>query len=75
MKQMKRPPIKVDLDSCESVKCENCGGEIFTVVYVIKKIPPLLSRSGREELLSLPYFRCVACGKLANIIKSDGALQ
>lgn len=60
--------VKVNIDECEAIKCE-CEGEEFDIVYKIKKIPALLSRSGGEELLSLAYFRCIKCNKVSKIMK------
>ena len=65
-----QPQIKVNLDELERVKCECCEGLYFDIVWVIHKIPAMLSQSGKEALFPVAYFRCVDCGEMTKIIHS-----
>jgi len=54
--------INVNLKNLETVKCPSCGKEFFTTVWHLKKIPALVSKSGRDEIFPVAGFRCVNCG-------------
>ena len=62
------PQIKINLDDLERVKCESCDGEHFDLVYIVHKVPAMLSRTGKEALFPVAYFRCVSCLKITKII-------
>jgi len=48
------------LDSKNCV-CE-CGCKTFTSAYVVKKISPVYSGTGKEELFPIPVYVCTKCG-------------
>ena len=60
--------IKINIDELERVKCEDCDGEHFDLVWRIHKVPAMLSQSGKESLFPVAYFRCLACQKVTKII-------
>jgi uncharacterized Zn finger protein len=44
------------------IACENCGGRFFKQVFAFKRVPSLISQSGKEEIVPIPTFRCDDCG-------------
>ena len=60
--------IKINLDDLEKVKCESCDGECFDIVWIIRKVPAMLSQTGKVSLFPVAYFRCLGCLKITNII-------
>lgn len=46
-----------------NVVCE-CGCKTFLEAVVLKKISPVISRTGREEMFPIPVFICSSCGKI-----------
>ena len=61
--------IQVNLQDCDSVKCSGCQGTEFTTTFTIKKISPLISRTGKQELIAIESYVCSACGESTGIIK------
>jgi hypothetical protein len=61
-----QPKIKVTpemMKNFKSLTCD-CGGMLFESGLVMKKISPLVSPSGKEELYPLEVLICKSCGKV-----------
>lgn len=66
--------ISINPNELETVICPNCGSDIFEFGYKLKKIPPLLSPTGREELLVFEVFLCKSCkAELGSILLKSEA--
>jgi hypothetical protein len=61
-------PIKVNLEDLESIQCEGCNGKDFDLIWNIRKVPAMLSKSGKISLFPVAYFRCTSCLKVTKII-------
>ena len=61
-----RPKLNVNInpDLVEDVKCEKCECESFTACYIIKKVPALVSPTGKEMMMPVETFSCLACGHI-----------
>ena len=71
-----RPQIKVTADMIKTFKtltCD-CGGMLFEAGIVFKKISPLVSPSGNEELYPLEVLVCKKCGKVPNELNTSNML-
>jgi hypothetical protein len=55
---------KLRAEDLANIECENCGGRFFRQVHAFKRIPQLLSQSGKEEIVPIPTFRCDDCGHI-----------
>ena len=44
------------------IVCENCDSRFFKQVFAFKRVPALISQSGKEEIVPVPTFRCDDCG-------------
>ena len=44
--------------------CESCGGRFFKEVQSFKRVPALLSPTGKEQIMPVPTFRCDDCGHI-----------
>jgi hypothetical protein len=51
------------MKSFKTVTCD-CGGQLFHAGFVIKKISPLISPTGKEELYPIEVIVCEECGKV-----------
>lgn len=51
-----------DLSLADDIKCEQCGSLTFQEVLLMKKVSALLSPNGKEGIVPIPTFSCVACG-------------
>ena len=56
--QQKQP----DLSLAQDILCENCGNLTFEEVLLMKKVSALMSPNGKEGIVPIPTFACVACG-------------
>jgi hypothetical protein len=58
MRQQQMP----DLSNATDIVCENCGNLTFEEVLLMKKVSALVSPNGKEGIVPIPTFACVACG-------------
>lgn len=60
------PQVKITPDmmkNFKTVECD-CGGKLFETGIILKKIPALVSPSGKEEIYPLEILVCKKCGKV-----------
>ena len=64
MRKQKQKPqqVKVDLGQADTIKCKSCGNYLFIQSFVLKKLSPLVSPSGQEEMIPIQVFSCGNCG-------------
>ena len=55
--------IKIDLSSTPWIKCEE-GNLLWDSSMLFKKLSPLMSPSGKEELIPAEVIICRKCGKV-----------
>lgn len=60
-RQMRQPAMP-DLSLATDIVCENCNNLTFQEVVLMKKISAIASPNGKEGLIPIPTFACVACG-------------
>lgn len=53
-----------DIKNAKDVFCESCNNNTFTNVFVIKRIPALLSSSGQDVHIPIPTFACTKCSHI-----------
>jgi len=61
-RQQMRQPQMPDLTNATDITCENCGNLTFEEVLLMKKVSALVSPNGKEGIVPIPTFACVACG-------------
>ena len=54
--------VNVNIDELPNVKCV-CGSELYTNIFMVKKISALQSPTGKEEIMPSPLIVCSNCGK------------
>ena len=69
--QMKVTPEMIK--NSKSVVCE-CGGMLFLEKIFFKVLSPLISPSGKDELVPMPVFVCTSCGKVPGVFDSQNIL-
>lgn len=69
--QMKVTPEMIK--NSKSITCE-CGGMLFQEKVFFKVLSPLISPSGKEELVPMPVFVCTKCGKVPAFFDSQDIL-
>jgi hypothetical protein len=63
--------LKVDLSSTPWIKCEG-GNMLWESSMLFKRLSPLMSPSGKEELIPAEIITCKKCGKVPKFF-SDAA--
>ena len=63
-KQGKGPNAQLNIkpEDLKDIVCDNCGGKYFRQVSAFKRISPLVSPSGKEQIVPVPTFSCDDCG-------------
>jgi hypothetical protein len=61
-RQMRGQQQMPDLSLAQDIVCENCGNLTFQEVLLMKKVSALVSPNGKEGIVPIPTFSCVACG-------------
>ena len=56
--------MNIDLNEVDNITCDECKGEHFSPTFVIKKLSPLMSPSGKQTLIPLQIFKCNKCGHI-----------
>jgi uncharacterized Zn finger protein len=54
--------LNVDISKADDIVCEQCGNYTFQQVVLMKRISALLSPTGKDAIVPIPTFSCVACG-------------
>lgn len=67
--------IFIDLRQCADLKCSECGGVYFSILYRIKVISELLSPTGQEEYFPVKVLVCAKCGKVIDIFDMEKVLD
>ena len=65
--QSPQTSLNITLDDLTDVKCDECGGEYFRAVALVKRLSPLVSPAGKEQIVPLQTFRCDDCGHANDI--------
>lgn len=66
-------PVRINYRDLTDVKCDRCGDMRFEMVYLIKRASPLVSPTGKEEMIPMgpplipPIFACYVCGHINEI--------
>lgn len=53
--------LDVNIEELPMVKCRNCGGVLWMQALHVRKISPLVSPTGKEEIGTLPVVVCLEC--------------
>jgi len=64
-----------DLSLAEDIVCENCGNLTFEEVLMMKKVSALVSPNGKEGIVPIPTFSCVACGWVNKMFRPKGKVE
>lgn len=51
-----------------NIVCPKCGSKFFKEVYVLKKISAIISPTGKEETMPIPFYGCAECGTIPDEI-------
>ena len=56
--------MNVDMSLAQDIRCEACEGIAFISCYLIKKLSPVISPSGKETIIPVETFVCNGCGNI-----------
>lgn len=64
-------PKSVNITDLAWIECEECGGRLFNEGIIAKRISPIISPSGKEEMYPISVLYCKGCGKVPENISSQ----
>jgi len=53
--------VKLRFSDLEPLACR-CGAEVFIEARVLRRVPRVLSPTGRPDIIDVPVLACPACG-------------
>ena len=53
--------ININLNDAENVTCDDCGGDVFSPAFFIKRLSALMSPTAKETLIPIQVFKCDNC--------------
>lgn len=62
--QSRPSPIQVNPFEHPTVVCESCGGKIFDIAFVVKKINKMAIGAPVDQMVPIQLFRCSDCGEV-----------
>lgn len=57
-------PMNVDLKKASTITCAKCGNATFIHTFILKKLSPLASPTGKEMTVPVQLYACGNCGEL-----------
>ena len=54
--------MNVDIDSTIEIVCDDCGHNVFTPAFFLRKVSRFMSPDGKDRLLPLDTMACNKCG-------------
>ena len=59
--------INLKLDDLTDIKCNECESEYFRPAMLMKRLSPLVSPTGNEQIVPIQIFRCDDCGHVNEV--------
>ena len=56
--------INVNLDQTDEIKCDECESIAFHSAFLLRKVSPLISPTGKGTVLPIQVFACDSCGHI-----------
>lgn len=75
MKQGMEKKLQVDLSKAETMKCKNCENTIFIPSFILKRLSPLVSPSGKEAVIPVQVYSCGSCGEVVKSLLSGTGVE
>ena len=71
MKNDMQANVQVDLTKAETMKCKKCSNAIFIPSFILKRLSPLVSPTGKEAVIPVQVYSCGNCGEVVKSLISD----
>ncbi len=75
MEEQTRMTVSPEIIKSQKTLTCSCGGMIFIGGVVFKKLSPLISPSGKEQLFPIEVLMCQKCGKVPEEFNEKGFLS
>ena len=56
--------VNINPGDLQTLNCSDCSNDKFDQVFIIKKIPAVISPTGKQILLPVPVFECTKCNQV-----------
>ena len=70
-RKYQEPPQQIDIGDTETIICEKCGNASFIQSFLLKRISPLVSPTGKEAIVPIQVFACGNCGSIPKNMMSQ----
>ncbi len=67
--------MQVDLSKAETMKCKSCENTIFIPSFILKRLSPLVSPSGKEAVIPGQVYSCGSCGEVVKSLLSGTGVE
>jgi len=54
--------IPVNLEQTDALKCGECASTVFHPAFLLRRVSPLISPTGKETVIPIQVFACNSCG-------------
>lgn len=61
---MNQQQIPVPLNQTTEIRCSNCNGIFFNLVYTVRKISKIITLTPDDQIIPIPVFVCNECGEV-----------
>jgi len=75
MKQGMEKQLQVDLSKADTMKCKSCENTIFIPSFILKRLSPLVSPSGKEAVIPVQVYSCGSCGEVVKSLLSGTGVE
>lgn len=58
------PTMNINPTELEDVKCDKCGNFTFVQVSLMKRLPSVISPTGKETFMPMQVFACAVCNHI-----------
>lgn len=63
--------MNIDISKMETLKCEKCNNPFFNPTFIIKKVPAIMSPTGKESIVPIQIFSCGNCGEVNSFLNKN----
>tara|TARA_A100001391_G_scaffold29917_1_gene16038 strand:- start:149 stop:370 length:222 start_codon:yes stop_codon:yes gene_type:complete len=66
--------VAVDLAKADTITCKKCGNASFISTFILKRLSPLVSPTGKESVIPIQVYSCGNCGELVKSLMPDDVI-
>ena len=56
--------LNINPSDLDTIECQKCSNKTFNQTFIVKRVPSVLSPSGKQIMIPVPVFYCSMCGEI-----------